>query len=78
MMKELGFGEGYRYAHDLEEGIARMDCLPESLVGRRFYRPTGRGYEGRIAERLETWRSLLGLSESSGEEEERTASSLDG
>jgi len=59
MMKGLGYGAGYQYAHDLDEGIARMECLPPSLVGRRFYRPTGRGYEGRIAKRIETWRKLL-------------------
>ena len=59
MMKDLGYGAGYRYAHDLDEGIARMACLPEPLVGRRYYRPTERGYEGRIAERLEKWRELL-------------------
>jgi len=59
MMKGLGYGAGYQYAHDLDEGIARMECLPLSLVGRRYYRPTGRGYEGRIAERLEKWRQLL-------------------
>ena len=59
MMKELGYGAGYQYAHDLDEGIARMECLPSSLVGRRYYRPTGRGYEGRIAERLEKWRQSL-------------------
>ena len=59
MMKELGYGKGYRYAHDLDEGIARMECLPPSLAGRRFYRPSDRGHERRIAERLEKWRELL-------------------
>lgn len=63
MMKELGYGAGYRYAHDLDEGIARMECLPPALSGRRFYRPTGRGHEGRIAKRLEKWRQLLALDE---------------
>ena len=59
MMKELGYGKGYRYAHDLDEGIARMECLPPSLAGRRFYRPSDRGHERRIAERLAEWRRLL-------------------
>ncbi len=63
MMKDLGYGAGYRYAHDLDEGIARMECLPPSLVGRRFYRPSDRGHERRIAERLERWRELLALDE---------------
>ena len=65
MMQKLGYGEGYRYAHDLEEGIARMDCLPPSLVGRRFYRPTARGHERRIAERLARWRRLVDRDENS-------------
>jgi len=59
MMKGLGYGNGYQYAHDLEDGIAQMDCLPQALVGRRYYRPTGRGHERKIAERLEAWRALL-------------------
>ncbi len=59
MMKDLGYGEGYQYAHDLDEGIARMDCLPPSLAGRRFYRPSDRGHERRIAERLAKWREFL-------------------
>ena len=59
MMKDLGYGAGYQYAHDLDEGIARMDCLPPSLVGRKFYSPTNRGHEEQIAERLEQWRRRL-------------------
>jgi len=53
LMKGLGYGTGYRYAHDFEEGIAQMECLPEGLDGRRYYRPTKRGFEGRVAARLE-------------------------
>jgi putative ATPase len=52
LMKGLGYGAGYQYAHDLESGVARMDCLPEGLRGRRYYRPTQRGLEKAIAERL--------------------------
>jgi len=59
MMKDLGYGKGYSYAHDLEAGIAPMDCLPEALVGRRYYRPTNRGHEKTITERLTRWRALL-------------------
>jgi putative ATPase len=59
MMKSLGYGAGYQYAHDLDDGIAAMDCLPPSLVGRRFYRPTDRGHEARIAEQLAIWRERL-------------------
>jgi putative ATPase len=53
LMKDLGYGRDYRYAHDEAEGVARMDCLPEGLLGRRYYRPTDRGREGDLAKRLE-------------------------
>jgi putative ATPase len=52
-MKEWGYGEGYRHAHDFEGAITDMECLPPSLAGARFYLPTDRGIEKRIAERLE-------------------------
>jgi putative ATPase len=52
LMKGLGYGQGYRYAHDEEEGVAAMECLPENLRGHRYYEPTGRGEEAGIAERL--------------------------
>ena len=45
LMKDLGYGTGYRYAHDEAEGVAGMDCLPEALRGRRYYTPTDRGRE---------------------------------
>ena len=56
LMKDLGYGRGYRYAHDEAEGVAAMDCLPEGLVGRRYYRPTDRGNEKSAAARLEAAR----------------------
>jgi len=59
LMKGLGYGEGYKYAHDFPEGIAPMECLPPSLSKRRYFRPTGRGYEREIAARLERWRRYL-------------------
>ncbi|PLX92986.1 MAG: AAA family ATPase [Desulfuromonas sp.] len=52
LMKELGYHQGYRYAHDDADAIADQEHLPEALVGRRFYRPTSRGYEKTIGERL--------------------------
>lgn len=52
LMKQLHYGEGYVYAHDTEEKIARMDCLPESLKGRRYYVPTENGAEATAGERL--------------------------
>jgi putative ATPase len=52
-MKEWGYGEGYQHAHKVDDAIPDMECLPPSLTGRRYYLPTGRGIEKRIAERLE-------------------------
>ena len=53
LMKDLNYGKGYVYAHDTEEKIARMECLPESLKGTRYYVPTESGQELRQKERLE-------------------------
>ncbi|MFO7301156.1 MAG: replication-associated recombination protein A [Acidobacteriota bacterium] len=58
LMKELGYGRGYRYAHDEAEGVAAMSCLPEHLDGRRYYEPTGRGIEARIGEALARARAI--------------------
>jgi putative ATPase len=52
-MRQWGYGEGYRHAHNFEDAVTDMDCLPESLAGTRFYTPTGRGLEKRIGERIE-------------------------
>ncbi|MEZ5989309.1 MAG: replication-associated recombination protein A [Planctomycetota bacterium] len=51
-MKQQGAGEGFEYAHDFAEGVPGMDCLPQELAGRGFYRPGERGFERRVAERL--------------------------
>ncbi len=56
LMKEEGYGRGYEYAHDREDAVTGMQCLPPALVGRRFYRPTGRGFEQTLSDRLEQWR----------------------
>ena len=58
LMEELEYGKGYRYAHEEKTGIAPMDCLPPSLRGRRFYRPTERGFEKEIKRRLDEWEAL--------------------
>ncbi len=59
LMKELGYGEGYRYAHDYEEAVVFQEHLPEELRGKRFYEPTDRGYEKMIGERLAWWRKRM-------------------
>lgn len=53
LMKEMDYGKGYVYAHDTEEKLSKMKCLPESLEGRRYYKPTGQGAEKKVKERLE-------------------------
>ena len=53
LMKDLSYGKGYKYAHDYEEKITAMQCLPDALKGRRFYHPTDQGQEARYKERLE-------------------------
>jgi putative ATPase len=53
LMKGLGYGKGYRYAHDLESKVADMQCLPDNLRGRVYYQPTNEGIEKRIRERME-------------------------
>ncbi len=58
LMKEEGYGRGYAYAHDDPDGVTGMDCLPPALAGRRYYRPTARGYEKEVARRLDAWRAL--------------------
>jgi putative ATPase len=52
LMRQLGYGSGYVYAHDTEDAIAGLDCLPEAIQGTRFYQPTDRGFEKRLRERL--------------------------
>jgi putative ATPase len=58
LMKDLGHGEGYRYAHDEAAGVADMSCLPAHLEGRRYYEPTDRGVEERLKQALERARGL--------------------
>ena len=52
LMREVGYGAGYQYAHDSEEKLTDMRCLPDSLLGREYYRPTTQGLEGRFKDRL--------------------------
>ena len=52
LARDLGHGEGYVYAHDTEQGVAAMRCLPDALADAQFYRPSARGFEQRIADRM--------------------------
>ena len=58
LMRRMGYAEGYKYAHDYEGAVTDMACLPEALRGRKYYRPTQRGLEQRIAQHLERNRDL--------------------
>jgi len=58
LMKQVGYGKGYQYAHDLESKVADMDCLPDNLRGREYYHPTAEGREKALAQRLEEIRRL--------------------
>ena len=60
-MKAWGYGEGYQHAHDFDDAMTGMECFPPSLAGTRYYLPTDRGLERRIAERLEEIRKARGL-----------------
>ena len=52
LMKDLGYGEGYKYAHNYEGHITSMQCLPDSLLGREYFRPSDNGLEAKYKERL--------------------------
>ena len=59
LMQELHYGEGYQYAHDAEDKLTNLQCLPDSLVGRKYYTPSTQGSEARVKERLdkiEAWK----------------------
>jgi putative ATPase len=70
LMKELDYGKGYQYAHDFDDAYIPQEYLPDQLQGKegRFYRPTDRGYEKIIRERLDYWRKIRGSN--SGKKEE--------
>jgi putative ATPase len=74
LMKGLGYGKDYQYAHDTENKVADMQCLPDSLRDRVYYRPTNEGVEKRIRERLEEIKRLkqLASSRTSGPAKSRT------
>ena len=58
LMKSVGYGEGYKYAHNFEEKVTDMTCLPDNLASRTYYKPTDQGFEQRLGARLEEIRKL--------------------
>jgi putative ATPase len=59
LMKDLGYGAGYRYAHDEEGAIADQAHLPDEIAGRKFYEPSDQGEEAEVARRMKAWEKLL-------------------
>jgi putative ATPase len=59
LMKKIGYGRGYQYAHDSQDSLVAQEHLPEELSGTNFYQPTNRGYEAVIGDRLTKWRKIL-------------------
>ena len=58
LMKDIGYGKGYAYDHDAEEGFSGADYWPEEMSPQTFYTPTGRGFEAKVAERLAYWEEM--------------------
>ncbi len=65
LMKGVGYGRGHQYAHDYDEKVTDMTCLPESLRGRVYYRPTDQGFEQRLRQHLEEIRKIKAASPTS-------------
>jgi len=58
LMKNIGYGQGYKYAHNFDEKVTDMSCLPDNLAGRTYYKPTDEGFEQRLRARLDEIRKL--------------------
>src|SRR5467141_3355440 len=58
LMKNIGYGKGYQYAHSYEEKVTDMQCLPDNLAGRVYYQPTDQGFEQRLRQRLDEIRKI--------------------
>ena len=80
LMRELGYGAGYRYDPDETHGVAFQTYLPETLEGRSFYRPSPHGHEATIQKRLDWWAKrrteALGEGEVGGEEVEQSSAAV--
>jgi putative ATPase len=58
LMKNIGYGEGYKYAHNFEEKVTDMQCLPDNLSGKTYYKPTEQGFEARLRVKMEEIRKI--------------------
>jgi putative ATPase len=59
LMKDLGYGKDYKYAHNYRDAVVAQEYLPDKLKGQRFYFPSDRGFEKIIKDRLDKWRKLI-------------------
>jgi putative ATPase len=59
LMKDLGYGKGYKYAHHFTERVTDMNCLPPSLTGKTYFTPSGEGYEATMNQRMKEWRDKV-------------------
>jgi len=69
LMKNVGYGSGYKYAHDYADKITNMSCLPENLVRRIYYQPTDQGFEQRLRQRLSEIRNIKSQASPSSKED---------
>ena len=71
LMGRLGYGQGYRYAHDEPEGVADMTCLPTGMDGREWFQAKGVGFEKKIQERMAAIQAARARARTSGEDRAR-------
>jgi putative ATPase len=64
LMKNIGYGQGYKYAHNFDDRVTDMTCLPDNLAGRTYYKPTDQGFEQRLRQRLDEIRKIKSHSSS--------------
>ena len=69
LMKDIGYGKGYAYDHDAEEGFSGQNYWPEEMTPQAFYQPTDRGFEAKVRERLDFWEKRRGRSETKPDEQ---------
>lgn len=72
LMRGIGYGRGYEYAHDLETGVSAQEHLPENLAGKVYYHPTNRGFEVKLAQRRERIREIVEELRQQGADRDRT------
>ena len=70
LMKDLGYGKGYVYDHDTEEGFSAQNYFPEGMARRTFYEPLARGFEREVLKRLAYWQKLREAADDGGDAED--------